>query len=159
MASYYNEIVNVYSEKGKGAIFNIYIPASEKEVILDKGLSGEVIKGTETVLLVDDEDMIIDLGKAMLEALRYNLFLAGSSRETMEIYKKNRERINVVLLDMIMPEMGGSEIYDQLKAIKSDIKVLLSSCYSINGLAKITLAKGCDGFIQKPFSLRDLSQN
>ncbi|MEE8415266.1 MAG: response regulator, partial [Desulfobacterales bacterium] len=151
-------LINVYSEIGKGATFNIYLPTSEKEVKKEKEIFVELIKGTETLLLIDDEEMIIEVGQELLENLGYTVLSAKSGKEAIETYQKDRDRIDGVLLDMIMPEMGGSETYDRLKAINSDIKVLLSSGYSINGLAKTILAKGCSGFIQKPFSLKDLSQ-
>ena len=80
-----------------------------------------------------------------------------SGKEAIETYQKNKNEIDMVLLDMIMPKMDGSETYDRLKEINSDIKVLLSSGYSINGQAKTILSKGCDGFIQKPFGLKNLS--
>ena len=151
-------IINVYSEKGKGATFNIYLPTSEKEVKKGREISEDVIKGTETLLLIDDEEMIIEVGQEMLENLGYTVLSAKSGKEAIATFQKKRERIDGVILDMIMPQMSGSETYDRLKEIDPDIKVLLSSGYSINGLAKTILAKGCDGFIQKPFSLIDLSQ-
>ncbi|HEA66550.1 MAG TPA: response regulator [Desulfobacterales bacterium] len=102
--------------------------------------------------------MLVDVGKELLVALGCTVLLAKSGREGIETYKKNKDKIDMVLLDMIMPEMGGSETYDRLKEINSDIKVLLSSGYSINGPAKEILPRGCNGFIQKPFSMKDLSQ-
>ncbi len=76
----------------------------------------------------------------------------------MEVYRKNKDRIDLVILDMIMPEMDGGETYDRLKEINPAIKVLLSSGYSIDGQAEEILDRGCDGFIQKPFGLEELSQ-
>jgi len=151
-------LINVYSEIGKGATFNIYLPTSEKEMKKEKEISGEVIIGTETILLIDDEEMIIEVGRELLESLGYTVLSSKSGKEAIAIYQKDVARIDGVILDMIMPVMGGSETYDRLKAINPDIRVLLSSGYSINGLAKTILAKGCNGFIQKPFSLKDLSQ-
>ena len=110
------------------------------------------------ILLVDDENMIIDVGKQLLEKMGYKVLIAESGSKANEIYEKKREKIDMVILDMIMPDMGGGETYDQLKEMNPDIKVLLSSGYSIDGEAKKILARGCDGFIQKPFNMRDLSQ-
>ncbi len=84
--------------------------------------------------------------------------LTKNEKEAIETYKKNKDQIDMVLLDMIMPEMGGSETYDRFKELNSEIQVLLSSGYSIDGLSNAILAKGCDGFIQKPFSVKELSQ-
>jgi len=116
-----------------------------------------VVLGTESVLLVDDEKTITVVGQKLLETLGYSVFLAKNGKEAIETYENNRDKIDIVILDMIMPEMGGAETYDRLKEIDPEIKVLLSSGYSIDGLAKTILAKGCNGFMQKPFGLKDLS--
>jgi PAS domain S-box-containing protein len=150
--------INVYSEKGKGTTFNIYFPASKKKIVKDKKIHEELLRGTETVLLVDDEDMIIDVGQDVLELLGYGVLPAKGGEEAVEVYEKNQDKIDMVILDMIMPDMGGGQTYDRLKEINPDIKVLLSSGYSINGQATEILERGCDGFIQKPFNIMDLSQ-
>ena len=172
-------IINVQSEKGKGTTFNIYLPASEKYVSKEKKHDGKMMNGTETVLLVDDEDMIIEVGKAMLEKLEYQVITAKSGNEAVNILNGTKNGNNggnggkfeglnltepfyscpdLVILDMIMPGMGGGETYDMLKAINPDIKVLLSSGYSVDGQASKILERGCDGFIQKPFNIKDLSE-
>ena len=150
--------INVYSEKGKGTTFNIYFPASEKEIIKEKKIHEELLRGTETVLLVDDEDMIIDVGQDILKLLGYEVLPVMGGEEAVKVYEKNQAKIDMVILDMIMPDMGGGQTYDRLKEINPDIKVLLSSGYSINGQATEILERGCDGFIQKPFNIMDLSQ-
>ena len=116
------------------------------------------MKGSETVLLVDDEDMIIDVGKPILEKMGYNVLIATGGKEALDIYEKEKQEIGIVILDMIMPGIGGGDTYDRLKELNPDIKVLLSSGYSINGQATGILERGCDGFIQKPFNVWDLSQ-
>jgi two-component system cell cycle sensor histidine kinase/response regulator CckA len=150
--------IDVYSEKGKGSTFNLYLPASGKKVIEEENLPKDVLKGAETVLLVDDEEMIIDVGKPMLEKLEYNTLIARSGKDAIEIYKGKKDQIAIVILDMIMPEMGGGDTYDKLRKINPEIKVLLSSGYSVDGQATEILERGCDGFIQKPFGMKDLSQ-
>ena len=109
------------------------------------------------MLLVDDEPMIIDIGKKMLQTLGYRVYTAQGGREAIEVYRKYKDRIDVVILDMIMPELGGGETYDRLKEINLRIKVILSSGYSINGEASKILGRGCNEFIQKPFTLEQLS--
>jgi len=151
-------IINVYSEKGEGTTFNIYLPTSEKEIIIEEEPPEELLKGEETVLLVDDEDMIIDVGQGMFKALGYKVLTARSGKEAIEIYKANSDNTDMVILDMIMPGMGGGETYDRMRKINPGIKVLLSSGYSINGQAQEILERGCDGFIQKPFNMSQLSQ-
>ena len=150
--------ISVYSEKGHGSTFNIYLPASEKEIIEEKKPTGDTLRGTETVLFVDDEDMIIEVAGELFEQLGYKVLTAGSGKEACEIYEKNKEQIDIVLLDMIMPDISGSDTYDKMKKIDPDIKVLLSSGYSINGQATEIMDRGCNGFIQKPFKMKELSQ-
>ncbi|MCJ7774433.1 MAG: response regulator, partial [Desulfobacterales bacterium] len=150
--------INVYSKPGEGSTFNIYLPASEKKAIVIKEPSEELLKGTGTILLVDDEDMILNVGEKILNRIGYEVITASSGHEAIDLYRKNRDRINLVILDMIMPKMSGSETYDSLKAIHPDVTVLLSSGYSLDGRAKDILNKGCDGFIQKPFNMKQLSQ-
>jgi PAS domain S-box-containing protein len=151
--------INVYSEKGEGTIFNIYLPASESEVSGQKAeISEDVGHGDETVLLIDDEDMIIDVGEQLLENMGYTVLIARSGKEATEIYEKNKDKIDIVILDMIMPNISGGATFDRLREIDPDIKVLLSSGYSINGQATEILERGCDGFIQKPFNMKQLSR-
>jgi len=150
--------VDVFSEKGEGTTFNIYLPASEKEVIEEKKPPRELVKGEGTILLVDDEEMITDVGEQLLEKLGYRVLVAKSGREAITLYEKNKAGIDMVILDMIMPGMSGGETYDRLKEIDPDIKALLSSGYSIDGQAQEILDRGCNGFMQKPFNMKEISQ-
>jgi CheY-like chemotaxis protein len=150
--------IDVESKKAQGTTFEIYLPATEKEVIKEKELPVEALKGKETVLLVDDEEMIIDIGEQMLKTLGYNVLIARSGKEAIELYKESRDKIDMVLLDMVMPGVGGGETYDKMKEVNPKVKVLLSSGYSIDGQATEILERGCNGFIQKPFNMKRLSQ-
>jgi signal transduction histidine kinase/CheY-like chemotaxis protein/pSer/pThr/pTyr-binding forkhead associated (FHA) protein len=150
--------IDVDSQKGHGTTFSIYLPASDTEGTKEKELVTEVLKGKEGILLVDDEDVIIDVGHEILKTLGYEVHVARSGREAIDAYEANQDKIDMVILDMVMPDMGGGEAYDTLKRINSDIKVLLSSGYSLNGQAAEILRRGCDGFIQKPFNVTQLSQ-
>ena len=153
--------INVYSEPGKGATFNLYLPATDTGVIKPKAIQKESMapgKGSETLLLVDDQAIVTRVGKKMLESLGYTVFTAQHGKEAIDACKKYKDKIDLVILDMIMPEMGGKETYERLLEIDPEIKVLLSSGYSINGQAQEILDRGCNGFIQKPFTMRELSR-
>jgi PAS domain S-box-containing protein len=150
--------IDVCSEKEKGTTFTIYLPASEKEPVWDKAVPAETLKGTGTILLIDDEKMILDVGCELLEELGYTVLSALSGRQAIDIFQKNSDKIDLIIMDMIMPGMNGGETFDRLRNINSNIKVLLSSGYSVNGQATKILRRGCDGFIQKPFNLNQLAE-
>jgi signal transduction histidine kinase/CheY-like chemotaxis protein len=149
--------IDVYSEKGTGSTFSTYLPASQERVEKAVEITMEVTKGTGTVLLVDDEDVILEVGKDLLGTMGYRVLLAGDGREAVEVYGKNCDVIDIVILDMVMPTMGGGEAYDRMKEINPKVKVLLSSGYSIDGKATEIMDRGCSGFIQKPFTMQELS--
>ncbi|MBN2123600.1 MAG: response regulator [Deltaproteobacteria bacterium] len=151
-------ILDVQSKKGQGSSFRIYLPTTEKHPLGETKGSGDLLKGSGTILLVDDEDMIIEVGGEMIRKLGYDVLTARGGKEALEVYRMNRDRIRLVVLDMIMPEMGGGTTYEMLKEMDPGIRVILSSGYSIEGEAKQILDKGCNGFIQKPFNLKDLSR-
>jgi two-component system, cell cycle sensor histidine kinase and response regulator CckA len=150
--------IGVYSKKGEGSTFTFYLPASEKAVAVE-GVTTEktVAPGSETILLADDEPVIIDVGSQMLERMGYRVLTAAGGTQTVDVFQRDRARIDLVILDMIMPDMGGGETFDRLKAIDPMVRVILSSGYSINGKATEILNRGCRGFIQKPFNMENLS--
>ncbi|MBW1943922.1 MAG: PAS domain S-box protein, partial [Deltaproteobacteria bacterium] len=150
-------IIQVDSVRGEGTVFSIFLPASEKAVTLEQPPSERILEGGERILLVDDEALVLDVGGQMLEKLGYGVVLARSGEEALGVFEEKKGAINMVILDMIMPDMGGGEIYDRLKALNPGVKVLLSSGYSIDGQASEILDRGCDGFIQKPFNIKDIS--
>jgi two-component system cell cycle sensor histidine kinase/response regulator CckA len=151
-------IITVESAKGRGATFTVYIPASDKDIREAKREEQEILKGSETVLLIDDEELILEVGGALLKKMGYRVLTAADGREGIEVYSQNREAVAIVILDLIMPDIGGGEVYERLKAVDSNVKVLLSSGYSINGQAAEILNRGCNGFIQKPFRPDELSK-
>ena len=110
------------------------------------------------MLLIDDEEMILDVGSEMLEALGYKVMTAAGGKLGLDIYEQNREKIDLVILDMIMPEFGGADTFEALRRINPSVRVLLSSGYSVEGQAKEIIQNGCKGFIQKPFSMTELSR-
>jgi two-component system, cell cycle sensor histidine kinase and response regulator CckA len=153
----HNGFINVYSEKGHGTTFNVYLPALVKEAERKK-TSIRAVKGSETILIVDDEDAVISVCRELLETLGYKVITASSGKDAVKIYRSKKEEIDIVILDMIMPEMGGGETFELMKIINPNIRVILSSGYSLNGQAAGIMKKGCKTFIQKPFSIDELSK-
>jgi nitrogen-specific signal transduction histidine kinase/CheY-like chemotaxis protein len=149
--------IDVDSEKGRGTTFSIYLPASEKEVEKSIKTAKQITKGSGSVLFVDDHAQVLDMGVEVLKRLGYRVLEAKGCRKAVELYKANKDKIDMVILNMNMPDMGGGEAYDRMKEINPNVKVLLSSGYSIDDQAKEILDRGCDGFIQKPFSMNGLS--
>jgi two-component system cell cycle sensor histidine kinase/response regulator CckA len=152
--------IDVESEKGKGTTFRIYLSATDKPVARNGAEVHEPIKrGSETILLVDDEQMMLEIGRDLLQTMGYRVITARDGEEAVEVYRGRRGEIDLVLLDIVMPKMGGGQAYDCMKAMNPEVKVLLLSGYSIDGEATQILERGCNGFIQKPFNLEQLSRS
>jgi CheY-like chemotaxis protein len=149
--------IDVESEKGRGTTFIIYLPASGDESEKTPQPDAGSIGGDATILIVDDEKVVLEVGAKILRRLGYDVLEAKDGHHAIEIYEANADRIDLVILDVIMPGMSGSETFDELKRINPKVKVLLSSGYSMDGQAKRIMARGCDGFIQKPFNLQVLA--
>lgn len=154
----HNGIIHFTSTSGKGTTFFIYLPASDRPVEIDTSTEESVRVGSETILIVDDEDQVLDACRAMLNQLGYNTILAKNGKEAVEIFQKENANIDLIILDMIMPGMDGLTAYEHLKEINANVKVILSSGYSITDNVKEIVAKGCDEFIQKPFTLSQISR-
>jgi PAS domain S-box-containing protein len=149
--------IDVESKKDQGTTFTIFLPASEKDVEGMDDTTAKLIRGSGTLLVVDDEELVLNVGVNMLEKLGYTVLAAKNGTEAVDIFEANKDKIKMVVLDIIMPGMGGGEVYDKIKAIHPDVKVLLSSGYSVDGQAIELLERGCDGFMQKPFTIEELS--
>jgi PAS domain S-box-containing protein len=150
-------IITVESRKNCGAEFTIFLPAGTQPVEEETGPLPVVTKGRGTILLIDDEKMILDVARQMLERLGYRIFIASNGHEALAVYRERRAEIDLVILDMIMPEMSGGQTFSNLKELDPDVRVLLSSGYSLDGQAREILDRGCLGFIQKPFSMKTLA--
>ncbi len=155
-------LINVYSEKGHGTTFNIYLPASGEKTDAESPSENRprqdaVVTGSETVLLVDDEKFILDVGGEMLKAMGYRVLAANGGSEAVGIYERQGREIDLVILDMIMPDMDGKKTYEKLKEMNGDVKVLLASGYSMTSQVAEILDHGFNGFIQKPFNMIRLS--
>ena len=150
--------INVYSELDQGTTLTIYLPASRKEAIEDGEVTADIVKGTGNILLIDDEKMILEVGCELLEELGYTVFPVMSGQEAIDFFRRKQDKIDMIIMDMIMPGLSGSETFDRLKEINPDAKILLSSGYSVDGQASKILRRGCDGFIQKPFNMNQLAE-
>jgi PAS domain S-box-containing protein len=149
--------IDVESTEGYRTTFRVYLPAPEQEALEALKTAEQYVKGSGTILLVDDEEVVLKVGSELLETMGYRVLLARDGKEAIEVYRRQRDDIDLVLLDMVMPNIGGGKAYDYLKKINPNIKVLLASGYSIDGQATEILNRGCNGFIQKPFTMRELS--
>ncbi len=150
--------IDVESEKGKGTTFFIYLPTTEKQLKKRPSKKKRIMtSGSGTLLLVDDEEMILEVSAKMLSVIGYEVITACGGHEAVDIFRKRHAEIDLVVLDVIMPNMNGSDVFDYIKQIDPEAKVLLLSGYSSNGIVESILAKGCNGFIQKPFNIKTIS--
>jgi len=154
----HNGYIDVASEIGSGTCFSVYLPASVHQANKETPVLPAPFRGAETLLLVDDEENVLKVARVMLEKLGYRVLAAKNSKEAIEMFVASKDSIHLAILDMIMPDMGGGMLYEKLKDLDPDLKALLSSGYGIDGQAMEILNKGCNGFIQKPFGLADLSK-
>jgi PAS domain S-box-containing protein len=154
----HNGFIKVYSEKGKGTCFKIYLPALEEEKIKESRYETTriLLKGHGTILLIDDESAIRELGKSILERFGYKVILAQDGKEGMELYQARKYEINLVMLDLVMPNWDGKRTLIELKKINPAVKVLIASGYSSNETLQELASSGISGFIQKPFAIKEL---
>ncbi|MDR3604904.1 MAG: ATP-binding protein, partial [Syntrophaceae bacterium] len=142
-----------YSELGNGTTFTIYFPSIQVEKDSDTPTDETPIPGgTETVLLVDDEEDLRDLGTTLLNRFGYKVISAGNGKEALEIYQMEKDRIAIILLDLIMPEMDGRRCLAEVLQVNPNAKVIIASGYSESEPA--SMAAGAKGFVQKPYNVR-----
>jgi len=153
--------IDVVSEKGKGTAFHIYLPVSDGREcpVVERHAEEKLFRGSETILLVDDEEVVAAICRAMLEKLGYRVLAAFNGQEAVDRYRADQEQIDLVLMDIIMPGMGGDRAFDLLRAINPAVRVILATGYdSIDGKAVGMMERGCRGLIQKPFNVYALSR-
>ena len=149
--------IHVYSEVGVGTAFRIYLPASAARLPASATLDA-AIPGVGTLLLVDDEEIIRLTTKRMLEGLGYTVLTAENGRQGVELFRSQSQAINLVILDMIMPEMNGREAFGHMKTLRPDVPIILSSGFSKEEDIRALKQGGLAGFIHKPFRLAELSR-
>jgi PAS domain S-box-containing protein len=153
--------IRVYSEPGKGSTFRILLPAVPGEadqVGLKSGVEEPAWQGRGTILLIDDEEAIRRLGQQMLERLGFEVLTAADGSEGVEVYRQHWDRIVCVILDLTMPQMGGEETMGELRQIREDLRIILSSGYDEQEVTQRFASKGLAGFIQKPYTLKRLRE-
>jgi nitrogen-specific signal transduction histidine kinase/CheY-like chemotaxis protein len=148
--------IDVESQVDKGTTISIYLPAIEKEKQEPMKNNLKMLEGNGTILVVDDEEMVLNVGTELVKQMGYDVLEARSGKEAIEVYKENKYNVDIVILDMIMPGMDGGRAYEQMKEINPDVKVILTSGYGPDSEVTEIKRKGCDSFIQKPFGIKEL---
>ena len=147
--------IKVYSEPGIGTTFKLYFPLVAKQSYAD-AQKLEFPKSSGGILLVDDESLIREMGQALLEEHGYHVFLAEDGQQALDLYKRERDNISLVIMDVVMPVMGGKEALIQLTDAYPDIRILISSGFNQIGSKDSFIKKGAIGFIQKPYRSQEL---
>jgi two-component system cell cycle sensor histidine kinase/response regulator CckA len=148
--------VHAESELGRGSTFHVYLPASRRPVAPPNGQVEAPAGGTETILVVDDEEVIRDVAQRILCSAGYTVLMAENGVQAIEVFRQRHKEISLVILDMIMPEMGGAETFARLRGIDPQVRALLSTGYSREGQAEDILEAGVQGFLQKPYTVEDV---
>lgn len=151
--------INVYSEPGHGTTFKIYLPVhlSVSGNIQVKTVPEINMGGTETILIVEDDAMVLRMGKTMLERLGYTVLTANTPADAIQLAKTSTSRIHLIITDVVMPEMNGRDLADQLRTLDSDSKILFMSGYTADVIAHRGILDEGVCFIHKPFSIKDLA--
>jgi CheY-like chemotaxis protein len=156
----HNGFIDVYSEKGMGSTFNIYLP---EYMVTDPsqeqhGEDQEIIRGRGLILIVDDESVVRLIARDILTECGYDVLMAEDGRRGIELFRENQDLISAVLLDMAMPGMSGDEVLIELRKIQTDVKVLLTSGFRQDSRMEKALSLGNAVFIQKPYSIYEMSR-
>ncbi|MFH1114158.1 MAG: PAS domain S-box protein [Pseudomonadota bacterium] len=149
--------IRCYSEPGAGTTFKIYFPALISDEEQEETRERSVPRGgSETILLVDDEELIRDLGSRILTKAGYTVITACNGKEALDVSQERSHDIDLVILDVIMPEMGGKQCLETLLSLNPSARVVIASGFSANGSTKETLAAGAKGFVNKPYEIRQM---
>ena len=151
-------IITANSQVGRGTTFSIYLPITEKEREREVPIGTTLVSGSETILLVEDEEEVMIVGQALLERLGYRVVLAKDGKQAVDTIVMKGDGIDLVILDLVMPELSGDKAFDLIREMQPAMPVILSSGYSLNGEANAIMQRGCNDFIQKPFTIAELSE-
>jgi CheY-like chemotaxis protein len=150
--------VTVESQLGRGTRFTLFVPATEKPATKIPRSQTAIHAGRGTILIVDDEERLLNICDRLLEAMGYRVLTATGGRAAVELMRQQQSEISLVILDLTMPEMSGAKTFEALRKISPTVKILLASGASEDGQAQELLARGCNGFLQKPFDAAALSE-
>lgn len=151
--------IRVYSEEGFGTSFKIYLPLATGAVPAPSPAEQtEPTPGHGRILLVDDEEVVRATSAELLRHMGYDVVTASDGQEAVEYYRQFGHRIDLVILDLVMPRLGGGDCFRALKALNPNIEAILSTGYGLNETAQQLLDEGMAGFLQKPYQIRDLSE-
>ena len=149
--------ISCYSEPGIGTSFKIYLPAIQTKKELETPTFEKAIPGgTETIFLVEDDESIRNLSAAILNKFGYKVITAGDGKEALEIYQVEKDHIDLIMLDLIMPIMDGKKCLEEILYINPNAKVVIASGYSEGGQPNGDTPVGAKGFVQKPYDIREL---
>jgi DNA-binding NtrC family response regulator len=154
-----NGFINVYSEPDKGTTFKIYLPRFYGEIEMPAGKQEDIpLKGTESVLVVEDEAQLLDLAKNSLELYGYNVFTAKSPGDAILLCERSSQKFDLLISDVVMPGMNGKELKERLDMLKPGMKVIFMSGYTADVVAHRGILDEGVNFLQKPFSPRSLAR-
>ena len=151
-------LISVNSELGKGTTVRIYLPAIEVEEKGSKMSKKKMHDGNGTILLIEDEEIVRDVSREILEKMGYRVLEAENGKRAIDIARSLDQDIDLAILDILLPDMGGEAIYPLLMDARPNLKVVVYSGYALDETAKRILSAGAQGFLQKPFSIDTLSE-
>jgi signal transduction histidine kinase/CheY-like chemotaxis protein len=149
--------VYVDSTAGNGTTVSIYLKGAKSKPRIAEKIEAFEVQRSGTALIVEDEHLVLEVNRAIVEKLGYNVLEARSGEEAIALAKSHKGRIDFVLLDVILPDMDGSRIYPRLVEVRPDIKVIVCSGFALDGPARLILESGAESFVQKPFTMAALS--
>ena len=150
--------IEVESQQDQGTTFRIHLPATDERPHGVEHPAPEPERGGETILLVDDEVFVLDACSLMLTRMGHDVLTASSGAEALQLLREHRGAIDLVVLDMVMPQMSGGETFDQLRSINPNLKVILSSGYNLDDAAVEIMKRGCNAFLPKPYDVSEVAR-
>jgi len=152
--------IDLYSEPGRGTTFTVYLPAASGEALSAEinPVNIDLLRGSGEILIIDDEETVRDMARGILEECGYTVHTAVDGNQGIDFFRSNKEKIDLIILDMSMPGLSGRDVFIELRKLDERVPVLLSSGFRQDSMVQETITLGVDDFIQKPYSLKDLAE-